>query len=136
MKKSMTRQRLGQYSHLQSEIVMLEGQILTAEIKGEEYLTDIVQGSSAAAPYTKRSVAIQGYGSRAIPRLSKQKARYEAECDAIERYIESVEDSRIRQLLTRRYIEGRQLKEAAPLANYSYSQAKRLLKELFEKDAP
>ena len=128
----MTRQRLAQYITLQKEIIMLQGQILAAEISGEDYLRDVVQGSTTGAPYSKRAIAISGYGSRAVIKLRARKARYEAECDAIEKYIESIKDSGLRQLLTRRFIEGKTMKETAALVGYSERQAFRLINEFFE----
>jgi hypothetical protein len=134
MEKSMTKQRIKQYSHLQREIIMLQGQILSAEIQGEEHLTDVVVGCSATIPYSKHSVVIKGYGSRAIPKLSARKAKYEAECDAIERFIEAVEDSVMRQLLTRRYIEGRTIKETAGLVGYTPKYISQKIVEFFENN--
>ena len=133
MKKPMTKRRIEQYISLRREIVMLEGQILSAETTGGEYLSDVVQGSSKSLPYKKHSVVIKGYGSRAVPRLCAKKADLEAECDAVERYIEMVDDSVLRQLLTRRYIEGRTLSETAELVGYSEAQTKRHIKNFLEK---
>lgn len=125
-RKPMTKRRIEQYAHLQSEILMLEDQIYSAQVYGNEYVTDVVMNS-------QRPLVIKGYGSRAIPRLCERKSRFEAECDAIEKYIEGLDDSLIRQLLTRRYIEDRTLKETAILVGYSEIQAGRILKKFFEK---
>ena len=132
MREPMTRRRIEQYSNLQREIIMLEGQILSAETQGNEFLNDVVQGSSKSLPYNKHNISIKGYGSRAIPRLLKLKAKYEAECDAIEQFVETVGDSIMRQLLTRRYIENRTISETAELVGYSETQTKRLLRRFFE----
>jgi len=128
----MTKKRLAQYVTLQKEIIMLQGQILAAELSGEDYLHDVVQGSTLEAPYSKHTVAISGYGSRAVPKLRARKAKHEAECDAIEKYIESVKDSALRQLLTRRFIEGKTIKETAALVGYSVKQAGRLINDFFD----
>jgi len=126
LREPMTRRRIEQYSKLRSEIVMLEGQILSAQLFGDDYVSDVVQNS-------QRTQVIKGYGSRAIPRLCERKAKYEAECDAVEHFIESLDDSVMRHLLTRRYIEARSLKETADLVGYSQVQAGRLIKDFFEK---
>jgi DNA-directed RNA polymerase specialized sigma subunit len=109
---------------------MLEGQILFAE---SECVTDVVQGSSSVIPYAKQSIVVKGYGSQAIPRLQARKAQHEAECEAVERYIEAMGDSITRQLLIRRYIENRTLGETAQLIGYSETQVKRLIKSFFVK---
>jgi len=120
---------MAQYVTLKKEILMLEGQILAAELSGEDYLHDVVQGSAPDGSYAKRAIAISGYGSLAVPKLRARKARYEAECEAIEQHIESAEDSTLRQLLTWRFIEGKTLKETAALTGYSEKHTGRLIRK-------
>lgn len=124
IKEPMTRRRIEQYSNLQREIAMLEDQIYSAQLFGTEYVTDVVMNS-------QRPLVIKGYGSRAIPRLCERKAKYEAECDAVECFIEEVEDSVLRQILIRRYIEGHTIEETGELTGYSESTVKRLTKDFF-----
>lgn len=126
IKEPMTRRRIEQYGKLRSEIDMLECQIFEAKVYGMEYVTDVVQNS-------QRPLVIKGYGSGAIPRLCERKSRYEAECDAVERFIEALEDSLMRQILIRRYIERHTLEETGELVGYSDSTVKRLIKDFFEK---
>lgn len=128
----ITRQQIEQYTSLKREISMLEDQIYTAECSGE-FVTDSVKGSTHEIPYAMRNVVIKGYATRHVPKLHKRKARLEAECAAIEKYIEDVEDSIMRQLLVRRYIEGRTTTEAAQLVGYSRKQATRLINGYFER---
>jgi len=133
--KPMTKQRIGQYNSLKREIAMLEEQICKAKTSGS-IVVDVVQSSMRRPPYAQRSIVIEGYGSRSVPKLAARKARCVAECDAIERFIDGVEDSTMRQLFTRRYIEGRHMKEAAKLVGYSERQAIRLLNDFFESCHP
>lgn len=128
MSKYMTKSRIGQYNNLKREIAMLEEQILMA---GGEYIHDVVQGSMKNPPYTMHNIVIKGYGSRDIPKLTARKARCLAECDAIEKFIDGLENSMMRQLFTRRYIEGRHISEAAALVGYSERQAQRLINNCF-----
>ena len=90
-----------------------------------EYISDVVMNSQTPMP-------IRGYGSSTLPRLFEKLGRLKAECSEIEKYIESLDDSTIRQLLTRRYIEGRTLKETSVLVGYSERQANRILTSFFE----
>ena len=128
----MTKQRIGQYTSLKREIAMLEDQIYSASCGGE-FVTDMVRGSMKQPPYAQHNIVIQGFGSDAVPKLSARKAKCIAECAAIEQFIEQIADSTLRQLFTRRYIEGRTTAEAAQLVGYSRKQATRLINGYFEK---
>lgn len=131
----MTKQRIEQYISLKREIAMLEDQIYAAESAGE-FVTDTVRGSTKEIPYAMHNVVIKGYATSRVPKLHKRKALLEAECTAVERYIESVTDSTMRQLLVRRYIEGHSIVQAAQLVGYSEIHAKRLYKKFFAKMIP
>lgn len=104
MDKPMSKQRIGKYKRLQREIEAIDSQIYSLEMSGEEYLSDVVRASHVELPYSPHSVVIQGYGSRRIPKLQARMAAKIAECQAIEEYIDSIEDSIIGQLRTYRYI--------------------------------
>ena len=127
----MTKQRLMQYSNLLCEVAMLEEQI--ARCRDAECVSDVVQGSMPQIPYAVHNVSIVGYGSRDIPRLLAQKAKRLQELAAIEAFIEAIPDSALRQLFTRRFIEGYLLRDAAFLVGYSARQARRLIKDCLEK---
>jgi len=129
----MTKQRIEKYCKLQREIAMIEERLRSVENNGTEYLTDVVKGSYKGLPYTQHSIVINGYGSRHIPRLRARMTEKMAECEAVENYIDSVEDSLTWQLLTRRYIEGRTLKETAEMVGYSQNHAWRLISDYFKK---
>ena len=131
----ITRQQIEQYTDLKREIIMLSDQIYDAE-NGGEFVVDMVRGSAKEAPYATHKIIIKGYASRTVPRLKQRKAMLEKQCTAVERFVESVEDSVMRQILTRRYIEGRQLADTAALVGYSVRQIKRLIKNFFEKMSP
>jgi hypothetical protein len=129
MSKSMTRRRIEQYGHLQSEITMLAADISSAETGGE-LVTDYAKDYSTGYP---KAITLRGYGSKSIPRLLARKSEYETECESVELFIEELDDSIMRQLLTRRYIEGKTLKETGRLVGYSDKQASRLIENFFEK---
>lgn len=131
----ITKQQIEQYTDLKREIIMLSDQIYNAE-NGGEFVVDMVRGSGDEIPYAMHNITIKGYTSPTVPRLQKRKALLEKQCTAVERFVESVEDSVMRQILTRRYIEGRQLADTAALVGYSVRQIKRLIKNFFEKMSP
>ena len=128
MNKPMTKRRVSQYITLKREIIMLEDQILSAGC-GDEFVTDYAKDYSKGFP---RIITLRGYGSHAVPKLSARKAWCIGECDAIEDFICNLEDSIMRQLLTRRYIEGRSIKETGELVGYSERQAGRLINDFFK----
>lgn len=128
----ITRQQIEQYTSLKREIAMLEDQIYDAGCAGE-FATDMVKGSMHEIPYAMHNVVISGYTSQHVPKLKKRKAALEAQCAAIERHIEGVGDSTLRQLLIRRYIEGKGIAETSRLVGYSERQARRIINGFFEK---
>lgn len=128
----ITKQQIEQYTDLKREIIMLSDQIYDAE-NGGEFVVDMVRGSGDEIPYAMHNITIKGYASQTVPRLKQRKVLLEQQCTAVERFVEGVEDSVMRQILARRYIEGRQLAETAALVGYSVRQTKRLIKNFFEK---
>lgn len=128
----MTKQRIEQYSSLKREIAMLADQIDKAESSGE-LVADSVKGSTSEIPYVMHNVTIKGYATHRVPKLHRRKAVLEGECEKIEAFIWGLDDSLIRQIMTWRFIEGKQMGETAKLVGYSVSQVKRLINHCFEK---
>jgi hypothetical protein len=126
----MTKERLENYCNLKQEIAVLDNSILFAENDANGSF-DIVN-SAAKFPYAKKPSVVMGYGSRALPALLKRRAIKIAECKEIESFVASVEDSIMWQLLTRRYIEGKSLKETADLVGYSQNHAGFLINEFLK----
>jgi len=132
----MTRRRIENYGNIRSEIIMLEEQIASEDACE---ITDTVLASSNEPPYSKHVVAIKGYVKKAGPRLRARAKRYEDECTEVERFIEGVDDSIMRQILTRRYIELHTVEATAKIIGYSKSQIDRKIKTFFgnmRQDAP
>jgi len=134
-KREMSKRRLEQYIDLKKEIFLLGEQILSAT-SGGDIVTDMVRGSSAEHPYTQHNIIIQGHGSVSVQRWSARKTALEHECTAVEEFIESVDDSTMRQILTWKYIQGNTVERTAAIVGYSPVHVKRLLKNFFEKMIP
>lgn len=129
MDKPMTKQRLERYTKLRDEIEMLEIQIAKGADR-EELLADVVRGSTGPG-YTMGRVVIRGYGSRSFPKLRQRLAEKIAECEAIEQFVLSVEDTVMWQLLTYRYIEGESLRKTATKMNLAENSVSRLINDFF-----
>jgi len=107
---------LEQLRALQNEIKLTQSRIKKySNKKTSSIVTDIVKGSSKEFPYSERNFTIQGHDNlyntaitRNIHLLLQQKIRLEERITEIEKFINTIDDSEIRQILTLRYIEGRQ----------------------------
>ena len=107
----MNKDQLSQLRHLKGEIVLLKNQI--ADIK-YTITTDTVRGSDPIFPYAERMFTITGidYEShrRKVERLQRRlERRTEDLIDLvveINEYVESIDDSLIRQIITLRHING------------------------------
>ena len=131
----MTKQRLEQFHRLRQEVATLERCIEDAP-NGTERVTDAVQGSHSGFPYNKHKITIEGSGESLVmrrlkKRLGEKKARLAEELDAIMEYIDSLEDSVVRQIVTLRYVEGLAVCEVAGLVGYSERQISRIIKAAF-----
>lgn len=107
----MEKEQLKQIKNIQNEIKMLKEQINRIE---PETVADSVRGSSPYFPYLEHSIRIEGidykgYSNR-INRLQRRlQGQLEELMDITDKayeYIEGIDDSLIRQILTYRYING------------------------------
>jgi len=111
----MTKKELSQLRYLNKEIEMLKQQIADLKHKIEtETVSDVVSGSNPQWPYERRrfhveGVDVWGYEKR-LRRLKRKLERRLEEVmekrEEIEEYINSIDDSMIRMILTLRYING------------------------------
>ena len=129
MDKPMTKQRISQYNRLKQEITMLEGKISAIETYPD---FDMVQ-ASVGAGCQKRDIVVKGFGNKELPKLYERMRNRQAECHAIESFINDVDDSIMFQLLTWKYLEGKTLQETADKVNYSLSHTIRLIDKFFEE---
>ena len=114
----MTKKELSQLYYLNREIEMLKRQLDALESKQDEHTCSTVRASQLSYPYTLHSITVSGatdpeasYRRRAEIRETKALISLKIEqCDIeysrLMRYINGVEDSLIRQILTYRYVSG------------------------------
>lgn len=97
--------QLKQYRHLGREIASLEKQLQTRQ-PGADVVTDIVKGSMPEYPYVETSVKITGLNQRTVERLQRRYHRLRAERENIEKLIDGISDSYIRNIISLRYVQG------------------------------
>ena len=136
--------QLAQLPHLRREISQL-----TADIErlrdAIPYATDVVKASAREYPYTEGCVTVSGidltatearrYSLEISHKLSERSIRRDQLldlADSLEREINKLPDSRHRQVLRLRYIEGLTIEETAEQMGYSARQVDRLQKEALQ----
>ena len=114
----MTKKELSQLYYLSREIDMLKKQLGDLEDRQDDYICGTVKASALDYPYTLHSITVSGasdpqaaYNRRAEIRETKALISLKIEqCDIeygrLIRYINGVDDSLKRQILTYRYING------------------------------
>lgn len=118
----MTKKELKQLRYLNKEIELLQKQIANAEYLVEKNMAhDVVEGSNPVWPYQKRVFHIEGIG---IPEYEKRVKRLRGKLnkrikelikkqEELMEYINTIDDSLIRQIITLRYINGLSWKQIA-----------------------
>lgn len=107
----MDKEKLKQLRYLESEIEVLKKQIEDLEYT---ITTDSVKGSNPYFPYEERNFTITGinyreYNKKAQRLQRKLNRKAEELIDLVEEtyeYIDNIDDSQIRQVITLRYING------------------------------
>ena len=97
---------------------------------------DIVTGSDNEFPYAPHHFKIRGYGSVEYPKqrnkLREKIAKVRAEIEEVERYIESVEDPEMRNILTMYYELGMTHEQIAERYGYERSTITKKIKDFWE----
>lgn len=117
------REWLGQLKHLNSEIESLKEQI--EELKRHK-TSDVVETSSRYWPYLKGSLTIEGLDGetlKAVSRLERRLSLRLSEClllhEEMMDYINTIDDSELRQILSLYYINGLPWREIAASLGYA-----------------
>ena len=116
---------------LKKEVTQLREKLCESEYGNNDiYVRDKVKGSMAQFPYSAKSFNIGGYeemSERCIKKRSeigvkisnKYDELYKKINDALD-YIQKIEDSEIRQILTYKYIDGLTWEQTGQSMNYSW----------------
>lgn len=107
----MDKEQLKQIKYIKSEIAVIENQINNIE---PSTITDKVTGSSSYFPYTQRSFTLEGIDieeydkrtRRLRRKLINRKEKLLELQEKVNNFIDSIDDSLVRQIITLRYIEG------------------------------
>lgn len=111
----MKKEELVQYRAIKKEIKMIEMKLDRLRIRKHKFGVDTVMSSSKRFPYTKRPITIFGHGydasndykkSRFIRELKERKKELEQKFDEIQAFIDSIDDSIVRQIVEYKYIDG------------------------------
>jgi hypothetical protein len=142
----MNEKDLSEYRALKKEIADLSEKI--DKIKNTKrkhgFGVDVVTASSKTIPYSLHPVTISGYGAdhtgdskkyEYIKRLSERRKSAQAKFDEIQDFIDSIDNSELRQIVEYRFIHGL-LWNAVANKVYDYpcgDRARMTLKRFFEK---
>ncbi len=96
----MNRKQLENYIPAGQEIQLIKMEM------GHHAVTDRVMGSLKEFPYTLHPIKVEGIQPEALDKFEALMARLKRERLEVEAFITEVEDSRIRQILTLRYMKG------------------------------
>lgn len=119
------RKRCENLKHRYKEVEIEHQKLENFKFKPENYQEDVVKGSDIEFPYAEHHYKIRGYGNVEYPRrknaLREKIARIRAEIEEVERYIQSVEDPEMRNILTMYYELGMTQDQIAEQYGYERS---------------
>lgn len=126
----MTKENLNEIIKLKKEIKQLQEKLQELQYGDfESIVTDKVRGSMSHHPYSARSFTLTGLEHMSEECIQKRNAigkkisskyneLYNKVNDAID-YIQSIEDSEIRQIFTYKYIDGLTWEQTGEAMNYA-----------------
>lgn len=124
----MTKKELEQYKKLKKEIGTLECKIDKVREKEIPEIMGVVQSSEPYFPYLPCRMTVKMYEPKQadaieelIRILEKRVERCNQEMLQIEKFIDNIMDSELRQIFEWRYIEGKKLREIAKEINLDRS---------------
>lgn len=112
----MTLQQLNQYPYMDAKIERLRRDI--DDLKGNWAVSGAVMASAKSPPYNMREIIVGDRDTTKEAAIQISEKRKELECvicekAEIEQFIKSVEDMRIKEIMTFRYLYGETWKEVA-----------------------
>ncbi len=136
----MTLKQLEQYAILKREEKLWKKELEDLRARNQITVADTVRGSSSEFPYTEHPITITGTQQppnslilRREQRLRQRQQRTCQEREGIEKFIDSLEDSQLRQIVHYRFIKGYSWPKIAILMNNNESTLKMRLNRYFKK---
>ena len=124
----MDKQDLMEYQKLKREQFLLLRRIEALQAKDVPIVAGKVKASSKEFPYTEHRVSVQMHEPVEIARINRmiqiyeeRQKKVEQQMLEIETFIDSIEDTEIRQIFEMRFIEGRKLWEIAEVVHLERS---------------
>lgn len=119
----MSLDDLKQYKLLKREIADLE-----QRVKRESKVTDVVSGSSSEPPYTKHPISVTGYtyNNKLKSKYARKLRELQKKAIDIEEYVQSIDDSLVRQIFRYKYIDCLSREMVAEKLHYSARQIQRI----------
>lgn len=116
----MNKKQLSQIKYIKSEIDIIKNQIYNLE---PEMVTDKVTGSSPYFPYTQRSFQLEGIdiedyhrkSRRLQNKLMKKKNELLELQEEVNDFINNIDNSLLRQIITLKYMDGMSWQEVASI---------------------
>ena len=141
----MTQKELSRLQNIQKEIRVIQRQINDVgrsprDYNNAQYVFDKVKGSTSSYPYVETNFKVEGYDfgnyyaklNRLKEKLGVKLNELMDERDRVTNYIETVDDTVIRMILTLKYINGLTWYQIGMEIGYSDRQVKRKHKKFFE----
>ena len=129
---NMTKRELSKYYHLSNEIKDIEEQIseLSNSLIGSPILTGMPHGSGTSNPVEQKASLLINLKNK----LEKRRAKALQELIKIETYIANIENTEVRLIFTKRYIQFKQWDDIAREMCMSESSVFRRHKSQFRRD--
>ena len=134
----MTLERLEQYRNMRAESKMWERELDELRRKSR-VVKDTVRGSLSSFPYTMHPVTIRGIETtpnkrilRREARLRERRERLDTMLAEIDDFIDSLEDSQLRQIIQYRYVKGYSWVKTAQMVHNKESTVRMRIQRYFE----
>lgn len=135
----MTLEQLEQYHDLRREAALWARELQELQRRAECAVADTVRGSSPEFPYTAHTVTVRGVRAEPNPRivqrqkrLAERRARLDRQLQDIDEFIDSLQDSQLRQIIEYRYINGYSWVKTARLVNNKESAVRMRIQRYFK----
>lgn len=136
---AVTLEQLEQYPDICREVRTWQNELDALYKKYGGIVKDTVRGSSKDYPYTSHPMTITGVQTQPSKRikireerLKRRRAEAQAQKEEIEKFIDGLQDSQLRQIIHYHYIKGYSWVKTAGLVNNKESAVRMKVKRYFE----